>query len=101
MLDDGTREATSLVRMRPETMNGWRPISVTYHPAMVATQPIKVIAANDLSIDRGIRAKSQPSRQCLQRPIQLASSIRMPVPTMIRNDQNSGSTGGWPDGNSF
>ncbi len=35
-------------------MKGWRPISVTYHPAMVATQPAKVIAANSLSIGRGI-----------------------------------------------
>ena len=55
MLDEGTREATSLVRMRPATMKGWRPISVTYHPAMVATQPAKVIAANSCSIGRGIR----------------------------------------------
>ena len=33
---------------RPETMKGWRPISVTYHPAMVATQPAKVIACEQL-----------------------------------------------------
>ena len=76
-------------------MKGWRPISVTYQPAMVATQPAKVIAANSLSMGRGIRSKSQPSRQCRHRPIQLTSSIRMPVPTMIRKRQNTGNTGGW------
>ena len=31
--------AASLVRIKPYTKKGWRPISVTYQPASVATQP--------------------------------------------------------------
>ena len=37
------------MRSRPYTRNGWRPISVTYQPATVATQPEKVIATSTRS----------------------------------------------------
>jgi hypothetical protein len=43
----GAWSATSSeVRTRPYTVKGWRPISVTHQPAMVAIQPEKVMAAS-------------------------------------------------------
>ena len=39
-------------------MNGWRPISVTYQPASVATQPEKLIAVSPHSNARGNRSAS-------------------------------------------
>ena len=41
-------------------MNGWRPISVTYQPATVATQPENVIADSHHSSARGSRSAAQP-----------------------------------------
>ena len=37
---------------------------------------------------------SIPRRQSRKAPVQLATSISIPIPTMIRKDQNTGATGG-------
>ncbi len=42
----GTAEAACAVVSTPVTSQGCRPISVTYQPASVATQPEKVIATS-------------------------------------------------------
>ena len=75
-------------------MKGWRPISVTYQPATVATQPEKVMPANSHSSARGSRAGCQRARRYSHQPSQLVASISMPMPTMMRKAKNSGSGGG-------
>ena len=63
MLAAGTLATTSAVRIRPCTIHGWRPISVTYQPHSVAAQPAKVIAAKVRSSQRGSRAGFHRARQ--------------------------------------
>ena len=77
-------------------MNGWRPISVTNQPATVATQPENVIAANAPQ-QRTRQACAAPSccAGTSTTPSQLVASISTPMPTITRNAQNTGSTGGW------
>ena len=60
-------------------MNGWRPISVTYQPATVATQPEKVIAAQATTAARAAgRSAAQPLRRHSHQPTQLVASISTP-----------------------
>jgi hypothetical protein len=80
----GTPDATSSTRIRPNTMKGWRPISVTYQPATVATQPEKVMPARPHSSGRGSCCAAQPRRRYSHRPAQLNSSISSPTPTIRR-----------------
>ena len=83
-------------------MKGWRPISVTYQPATVATQPEKVMPASTHSSGRG-KAPAPPARapRHSHQPTQLTASISMPMPTMTRKPKNTGATGGCAPGNSF
>lgn len=82
---------------KPVTTHGWRPISVVYQPATVANQPEKPIKTNPRKY-HGFKALiSWPRRLCRQvmnTPAQDTNSINMPRPTMIRNDQKTGMTGG-------
>ena len=71
------------------TSQGWRPISVTSQPASVATHPEKVNAAKVQRSHAGGNALRSRRRLPHDR-----SSISTPTPTMTRNDQNTGATGG-------
>src|SRR5438045_9052744 len=93
IIPDGTLDATSAVRSSPYTMNGCRPISVTYQPASVATQPEKVMAVSTHSSGRGRALAAQPRRRYIHQPDQLASSISTPTPTIARKAKNTGATG--------
>jgi hypothetical protein len=81
-------------------MKGWRPISVTYQPATVATQPEKVMPTRTHSSGRFHAAARQPARRPIHQPTQLTSSISVPTPTMTRKAQNTGATGGCRSRNS-
>ena len=80
----GTAEATSSTRMRPKTMKGWRPISVTVQPATVASQPENVMPARPHNSGRGNSAAVQPRCRYSHSPTQLNASINMPVPSINR-----------------
>ncbi len=53
MLAAGTGPAACAVVSTPCTSQGWRPISVTYQPASVATQPEKVMPTSPHISSRG------------------------------------------------
>ena len=81
----------------PVTSHGWRPISVTYQPASVASQPEKVIATST----RASHGAGSPRRRSCHRASQLASSISTPTATITRKLQNTLATGGCAPANSF
>lgn len=94
IIGEGTSEATSAVRSSPNTMYGWRPISVTYQPATVATQPENVMPASVHSSGRGKAPASQRRLRAIHQPTQLTASISSPTPTMRRKAKKIGATGG-------
>ena len=77
----------------PYTMNGWRPISVTIQPKKLASHGSGTIHTR---ARRYHRVSSSPSRRRHQRnsPRKAVSSRSIPMPTISRNDQYTGSTGG-------
>ena len=89
-LPDAIVVAASLTVKIPVTNQGCLPISVTYQPANVATQPEKLMATNTLNnhVGKGL------SRQSCIRLNQEMVSINIPMPTIIRKAKNTGATGG-------
>ena len=72
--------ARSCVVSTPVTSQGWRPISVVYQPASVATQPDRAIG----TMEQCQRPRQSRRRHRNHAPAQEMTSIRMPVPTMMR-----------------
>ena len=97
--DDRRRRRRRGIRVRstPVTSQGWRPISVTYQPASVASQPENVIATSARASQRG----GSPRRRSCQAAHHDTSSISRPMPTITRKAQNTGATGGCASGNSL
>src|SRR5688572_30429343 len=93
----GWSATRSAVRSTPYTRKGWRPISVTYQPARVATQPEKVIAVSK----RSCHVENVPRRHSVSAHHHDTISISTPMPTITRKLQNTGATGGCVFGNSF
>src|SRR5882724_12312922 len=84
-------EAESTVLSRPYTVNGWRPVSVVIQPASTAMKPAGPIAIANRCNNRDSYSVPRQRFHGLNRP---SPSIRNPIPTMIRNDQNVIGTGG-------
>src|SRR5690606_14604189 len=80
---------------------GCRPISVTYQPASTAIQPENVItdmARNNHGCASALSFFLRYSDQVAHQP---SNTINTPTPTMTRNDQNTGATGGASEPKSF
>ena len=77
-------------------MKGWRPISVTYQPASVATQPEKVMPASSQQqrARQRVAGCQRARRQRSTQPTSDIASISMPMPTITRKRQNTAATGG-------
>ena len=78
-----TGPTASLVVSTPVTSQGWRPISVTYQPARVATQPEKAMPTKAYIHGRGSPSIPRP-RRISQTDDQDSASIAKPRPTITR-----------------
>ena len=92
-------ETASCVRSKPYTVHGWRPISVVYQPASMATRPLGPIHRAQRRNRRERHRVPRQRSHALQMP---SAIISMPSPAMMRKDQNTTAEGGRSRGaNSF
>ena len=70
---------------------GWRPVSVTIQPEITATKPSHQAWEAG---HRYQRASNNPRRHHSHRPMSPAAMMMTPMPTMMRNAKNTGTSGG-------
>src|SRR5688572_552288 len=90
-----TGDTPSAVRITPYATHGWRPTSVTNHPASTATNPIGVMNMARYWKQRESYKRLRQNKNTPRKPV---SIISIPMPTIMRNDQNTMATGGRSSG---
>jgi hypothetical protein len=81
-------------RITSYTIHGWRPTSVVIQPAISATTDRGPLATTERSRSRGRDPRRRNRRNKYTRPI---SASRVPIPTMVWNENRTTFTGGWSD----
>ena len=82
-----TGEIASAVRRMPSAIHGWRPLSVTTQPAMMATKPSHQPCDTGPGTSAARTAGRATTRARRSSPIKIRIS---PMPTMMRKAKNTG-----------
>jgi hypothetical protein len=80
-------------RITSYTIHGWRPTSVVIQPAISATTDSGPAATTETSSHQGNDERRRKNRR--NRYTSPTSASRVPIPTMVWNENRTTLTGGW------